>query len=751
MFRSPFTKDRDAVSTAGEAVVRSLDAELAFTDCYRRNRGEHIGIREARCLKPGRLLHPLQEGDVFAGRHVKAVHDQRGLMVGFGLEHEDCGRVYYCEHDRLRRAVAELPPGAYRKSCEEMLAFWEKEDTQNRYFEALPPEVRRATRDNRLSQKGLRLAGVTLNYDKLIRLGLGGLRAEITGHKAAAEVGDGRDPLFYEAMLMALDLLEETALDYARQARRLGDRGLARVLENVASEPPETLRQGMQLFWLYSMMAGVTNYGRMDVYLGDLYVRDLRTGRLSEDEALELLVALWRVMAETRFHFNSRVIVGGRGRRNEENADRFALAAMEASHRAGETEPQLSLRCRKGQNPALLRKALDVVGDGCVYPILYNDDVNVPAVRNAFGATRADADQYVPYGCGEYCLDHISFGSPNTALNLLKAVQVVMHNGVDPDTGEPTGLETGPFEEFETFEDFWDAYARQVEYHLDAIARAHAIELEVERTTASFLFASMLMDGCLERGRSLVDGGLRYLGGVVESFGMVNAADSLTALKQLVYEEQRFSPDDLLEMLQADWEGHEPERRLFLNAPKYGNDLDAADEMLCRVSGHCCRAAMEAGQRAGLDYFLLVNINNWSYVRIGDETGATPDGRRAAMPIASGNAPTAGNDTSGITAFMNSVVKPDPSIHAGYVHNMKFGKKMFTENRAKLEALLDAYFANGGTQAMITVVGREDLENAMREPESYPNLMVRVGGFSARFVELEEAIQRDIIRRTFYE
>jgi pyruvate-formate lyase len=290
-----------------------------------------------------------------------------------------------------------------------------------------------------------------------------------------------------------------------------------------------------------------------------------------------------------------------------------------------------------------------------------------------------------------------------------------------------------------------------VEYHLEQIAKAHAVEYEIESETASFLYASMLYDDCLERGKSLVDGGARYRGAVVESMGLVNAADCLAAIRKLVYENERFSPEELLTMLEADWEGYERERRLFLNAPKYGNDDPYADTMLCRVSEHACRATMAQAPKVGFDYMLLVNINNFAHVTIGKETGATPDGRRAGAPIANGNGPTAGTDRSGVTAFLNSIVKPACDIHAGYVHNMKFGKKLFRDNRAKLEALLETYFGGGGTQAMITVVGREDLENAMREPEKYPNLIVRVGGFSARFVDLEPEIQKDIIRRTYYE
>jgi len=153
----------------------------------------------------------------------------------------------------------------------------------------------------------------------------------------------------------------------------------------------------------------------------------------------------------------------------------------------------------------------------------------------------------------------------------------------------------------------------------------------------------------------------------------------------------------------------------------------------------------------GLDYFLVVNINNFANVAFGQVTAASADGRRAGSPYANANTPTPRNDTKGVTAFLNSIVKPNPSVHAGYVHNMKFSKQMFTQDRVKLEALLNTYFAKGGTQAMITVVSRDDLENALKEPEKYRNLIVRVGGFSARFVELNLEVQIDIINRTLIE
>ncbi len=262
-----------------------LDRELAFTETYKRLKGEHIAIREALCLRQGRLLHRIQAGDVFAGRHVKAALDPEGLMVGFGLEHEDCGRLYFCDFDLLRQTIEMMDvDDDYRARAREMLAFWEQEDAQERYYRMLPEEVRRAT-TTKLAGKGIRLAGVLMDYDKLMRLGIPGLRAEVESHHEGA-----RDPKLYEGMLMALDLLVEICLDYAAEARALaastGEADLltmAADLEQIASAPPQTMRQGMQLFWLYSVMSGVTNFGRMDVYLGDLYA-----------------ARLWRPAASTR-------------------------------------------------------------------------------------------------------------------------------------------------------------------------------------------------------------------------------------------------------------------------------------------------------------------------------------------------------------------------------------------------------------------------------------------------------------------
>jgi pyruvate-formate lyase len=743
-----------------------FSVEQEFTRNYQQHLNDHPAIREAYCLRTQfeHLFDPIKQGDLFAGR-------THYLPVGFGLEDAAGGPVYYCYDARLLPYLESLPVDKQQPVLD-IIEFWKNEATiAGKLIRRLPPETLKAT-SNHIAEMMGRLSGTLLDYEKLVRIGLPGLREEIQ----AGRKQNGDLPL-YRAMEMALDLFLDVIKSYAKQARSLASASkderaereyleMAAVLEAIAIRPPETLREAAQITWLYTMISGTVNYGRMDVYLGGFYAADIDSGRLTETEALRLMQSLWRLIADRRTIFNGRVFIGGRGRPDEASADRFALLAMEATRTVIEIEPQLTLRFYQGMNPALMAKALDILAEGRTFPMLFNDDVNIPAVENGFGASRAYAEQYLPYGCGEYCLDHLSFGSPNCSLNLLKALEGVLHHGLDVLTGEQIGLdpasrsipanrtsvnEKNTLDElFPTFIDLFSAYKRQVEYSVEALADRHQIEYQVEDEAAAFLFVSMLYDDCIARGKSLVGGGVRIKGGIIETYGMVNAADSLTAIKSLVYDRKVMTLEQMVSALDTDFVGFEREYRLMRLAPKYGNDDPMADSMLCAVSDHVASHTHAQAKRIGLDYFLIVNINNHMNVGLGAQTGASAEGRRSMAPLANGNTPTAGNDTQGVTAFLNSIVKPDVSLHAGYTHNMKFSKSTFQEQRLKVEALLNTYFSNGGAQAMLTVVGRGDMEAAMREPEKYRNLLVRVGGFSAHFVDLTPDIQRDLLARTLY-
>ncbi len=734
-----------------------FELERAFTQTYQANLDQPAALREARCLEVqfSAIFSPIRPGDLFAGRI------DRYPLVGFGLEQASGGPGFYCYPNEIRAAMVEHDlTSAEQAGLEEMLSFWESETTiAGRLLSRLPEEMRSAT-SNVIAGMFGRLSGAVIDFDRLARLGLPGLRAEVAqGQSRAGQAGE--DKQLFAGMRTALDLFESVIRRYAAQAReqaaRTGDEAgeielleIAGALDNILRRPPANLREAAQLTWLYALISGVVNYGRMDVYLGDFLAADLDSGRLTEPAALRLLQSLWQLMADRKIIFNGRVFIGGFGRRNPANADRFAFLAMEATRTVLEIEPQLTLRWHEGMDPALWEKALDVIGEGRTFPMLFNDDVNVPAVMRGFNVAREAAEGYLPFGCGEYALDSISFGSPNCSLNLLKALEATLHGGEDALTHHKAGLDLGSLANFQSYEDLWQAYQQQVEFHISALASRHRLEYQVEAELAAFLFISMLYNDCIARGKSLVDGGVRYRGGIIETFGMVNAADSLAAIKYLVYDHQKLSLEQLVAALDADFEGFERERRLLQSAPKYGNDDDYVDEITRQVSAHVSHFAHLQAARIDFQYYLIVNINNFANVSMGKQTAASADGRRCGAPLANGNTPTAGNDRCGVTAFLNSIVKLDPSEHAGYAHNMKFSRSMFREDRAKVSALLKAYFANGGTQAMITVVGRGDLEAAMLHPEQYRSLIVRVGGFSARFVELARDVQLDLLQRTLY-
>jgi pyruvate-formate lyase len=740
--------------------VTNFTVEWTFTETYRRYQHEHPAIREAMCLRAQypAVFRPIQDGDLLAGRVAYAA-------VGFSPQEAGIGLGYYCDYGRLRKGLAagELTP-AERGQVEEMLEFWGREATAAKTRAAFPAQLQEwLPTDDWQNHPGVayplyRVTGGYLDFDKLIRLGLPGLRAEI---QAAMDRSAPETAPLYQGMLLSLDVILDSCAAYEAQAvdlalqtadpkRRRELESLAVTLHNIARHKPATFREGAQLAWLFVLAAGHRNYGRLDVYLGDLYARDVARGHLTDDEALAILQSLWRLMSARKIMFDGRVFLGGKGRRNEANADRVAMLAMEATRTVLENEPQLSLRFWQGQNPALMEKALTVLGEGRTFPILYNDDVNIPAVMKAFGVSEEEAEEYLPFSCGEYVLNHRSYGSPNGLINLTMALEVTLRGGRSGLTGERIGLDLGGLDRFETFADLFDAYKEQVEFFVGLMAEQEAIEYRVAGQDAPFLLTAMLYDDCIARGKGMFDGGIRYLGGTLETYGNINAADSLTAIKQLVYEQQATTLPALVAAMDANFEGQPLLRKQLQHAPKYGNDDDCADAMAVAVHEHVCNAIRAQAPRVGLDTYNAVLINNSANTVLGLLTAASPDGRKAREPMANANNPAGGADKKGVTAFLNSLVKLDPSIHAGAVQNMKFSKELFTTRRAELEALLDTYWENGGTQAMITVVSRGDLEAALKEPEKYYHIFVRVGGFTARFVRMDRDVQLEVLSRTLY-
>jgi pyruvate-formate lyase len=332
-----------------------------------------------------------------------------------------------------------------------------------------------------------------------------------------------------------------------------------------------------------------------------------------------------------------------------------------------------------------------------------------------------------------------SIGTPSGTINTLHLLNEMIY-----------GDKAEAFATAEDFETFYSRYLTEVETIVGCLALQEKLEYDVVGRECPLLLFSTVFDDCLERGKGVLEGGLYHLGGTIENYGNVNTADSLTAIKELVYDRAAVSRRELADALRTDFADREHLRRRLLAVPKYGNDNADADGMMTRLHRDVCTCIRAAAPAAGLDSYLAVIINNELNAVFGVGTGASADGRHAGGYMANGNNPMSGMDTAGMTAMLNSLVKPDTHVHAGAVQNMRFSREMFTTLRPKLEGLLKTYFEQGGAQTMITVLSRGDLEAALEHPENYPNLVVRVGGFSARFVTLNPVVQKELIARTLY-
>ena len=735
-------------------LLEQLEIMERYTDVHRKHLGASKEMREAACLE---VLYPtlfrhIEEGDRIAGR-------LDFLPIGFGCVTSVGGVGHYCVFRKLSQFREQLPEEE-RPRVDVLYRYWEDHDVKTAYnretlqegilgtfIETAYPMIATA-----------RLSGMMLDYPTLLEEGIGGLRKRILG-RLEEEPGNA----FLQAGLRCLDLFVRCA-DHLAQAvqgqmasaspeRRKELARMADSLTHVREQAPETFHQALQLFWLYALLAGVINYGRLDDFLGPFLVRDLEAGRISEEEAYKDVRCLWTLIENRRTTVNGRIIVGGRGRRHPKEADVFLHLCMKVAKDCRYVEPQFTLRLNKNTSEQIWDEALDALGAGATYPTIYNDDVEVPAVAYAMRVDEKTAEQYVPFGCTEFVIQGESTGTPNICINLLKILTIYMNGGIDPEDGirKDGGVPIKPLREYRTFREFYDGYKRLLDFYLDLSAKAQYHSYEVMNRHVGFLFTSLLMKDCIGRGKAVLDGGIRYLGGTNETYGNINTSDSLQAIKTLVFDEKKYTLEQLEEAVLHNFEGYEKVREDCLSCDKYGNDLDTADSMANDLYEFVAKGVRDRGIAIGMQYFLIVISNNQLNTEWGLSTGASPDGRLRGMYMNPANNPQGGADKNGPTAMLNSLAKFDARYHAGSVQNIKFTPSMFNGHRDIIKSLFRTYFERGGCHIMVTVVDSGVLEDAMVHPEKYPNLIVRVAGFSAVFVDLSPDIQKELLSRVLYD
>lgn len=448
--------------------AEKLHQMQAFTECYRTFSDTEICAREAACMRVQfqNILQPIRSNDLLAGRISL-------LPIGFMPQptlEKGQGVGYYCDETLLREWAADaLLSKEEQRILWGLIYYWQQNTTKARTEHLYTADQwQYMTHGEYHSLPGVavplyRLAGTQLHFTRLLENGLSGLRTCVQRQM-------DRNPAFLNAADDMLAMLQEICLAYAEQAEtqmvdcddtRRGELSeMVASLRRLAVGAPQTFRDAVQLVHLYTLISGTFNYGRMDEYLTAFYFRDLDAGRLDEEGAKRLLKALWRCMQDRNLMMDARVILGGRGRRVADpmQADEFALVVMDVSHEVHDTLPQLTLMCNAGMSPRLWHKAMELLGDGTTYPILYNDDVNIPAFANALKVPESVSTDYIPFGCGEYMLYHKGLSTPSGGINLLALLNKCLTTGLRPERYPFHSANQPAVCYYQTFDEFYQYY-----------------------------------------------------------------------------------------------------------------------------------------------------------------------------------------------------------------------------------------------------------------------------------------------------
>jgi formate C-acetyltransferase len=624
------------------------------------------------------------------------------------------------------------------------------------------------------------------NIPTVLHRGFRGIEEEAKNRLAAADrlAPDYIEKAqFYRAILIMIegiktfaDRFSALAADMAaseKDERRKQELTLiAKNCAKVPYEPASNFFEACQSYWFTLLIdyiaqnGSAISAGRFDEYMAPYYFEDIKKETLVHEEAREILEALWVkhsdiIKAGTfnaarnngGFATTVNVVLSGIGRDGNDITNDFSFLCLDVESSVFNSEPNVSIRVHPKTPNSFLARVLEILveKEGGKLP-LFSDSAIISALLND-GATLEDARDYAIVGCVEPTPSGNTMGMTNNCyFNLGKCLELAMNDGRCTFTSQQMGPKTGKAEQFKTFKELKTAYETQVNYFVDMmVGSLNAIGC-IQAEYAPHIYCSMLLDGCLESGRDCCRGGAKYNYVGVQGVGIVDVGDSLTAIKKLVFDEKKMSMQELLEGMRSNFEKDPKMQHLLLNrAPKYGNDIDEADEMVAYAGRQYCACVHGKKDNRGGAYrpglFCLS-----SNTPLGRQVCALPSGRLSGTPLADGGiSPKHGMDTHGPTAAANSVAKLD---HIAAVNGVNFNLKFLPsvlktkEDRQKLIDLIRGYFSKDAFHIQFNIISSEKLMEAKKNPEKYRSLVVRVAGYSAFFVELDSEIQDEIIART---
>jgi formate C-acetyltransferase len=679
-----------------------------------------------------------------------------------------------------------VSPEARKIYKDEIIPFWKGRSMRDMIFAQMTDEWRTAYDAGIFTEfMEQRSPGHTVLDDKIYRKGLFDFKQDIQESLAGLDyVGDSR-AYDKREQLVAMDMCADALIRFARrhaekalelaeeeqdERRRAELAKIAEICSLVPAYAPRTFWEALQAYW-FVHVGVITEYntwdsfnpGRLDRHLYPFYKKDIEEGRLTEEEARELLQCFWikfnnqpappkvGVTAEESATYTdfANINLGGLTQDGLDGVNDLTYLILDVIDEMKLLQPSSNIQLSAKNPDRFLRRALRIVRKGWGQPSIFNADMVVQELLRQ-GKSLEDAR------CGgtSGCVETGAFGKESYILtgyfNIPKILELALSDGIDPRTGMRLGPATGCPAGFESFDEVLQAFKKQLDYFVGIKIRGNNV---IERMYAKYMptpFLSLLIDDCIKKGMDYHEGGARYNTSYIQGVGIGTTTDGLAAIKHHVFDEKTLTMQDLLQALHSDFEGHEAIRmRLVNSSPKYGNDDDRADDLMAWVFQQFFNSVEGRPNTKGGVHRINM-LPTTCHVYFGSVCGATPDGRYAKEPLSEGISPVQGRDRKGPTSVMKSAAKMDHALTGGTLLNMKFTPKILEgeEGIINLAHLVRSYFKLGGHHVQFNVVNVETLRAAQEDPEKYKNLIVRVAGYSDYFCDLAKALQDEIIART---
>ena len=668
----------------------------------------------------------------------------------------------------------------------EVIPYWKGKTQRERIFNHVSKEWEEAYHAGVFTEfMEQRAAGHTAMDGKMYRIGLLDLKARL--EKRISELDYIYDPEAtdkqqeLEAMAISCDaailfaerhaeLAEQMAQEESDPQRKRELLKIADVCHRVPAHAPRDLWEAIQMYW-FVHLGTVTelngwdsmNPGHIDQHLFPFYQKGIEDGTLTREQAKELISCLWikfnnqpappkvgvTALESGTYNDFTNINIGGVDREGHSAANEISYMILEIQEELHELQPGLSIHIAEQTPDDFLMAGIRVIRQGHGYPSVFNPDTYIKELTRA-GKSLEDAREG---GCSG-CIEVGAFGKEayllTGYLNTPKILEITLNNGIDPETGKRLGLETGDPREFKSFEELYDAWHKQMTYFVNLKLSVNNYIERMFSLYAPATFLSLFIDDCIEKGKDYYSGGARYNTTYIQCTGLGTITDCFTTLKKHVFEDKRYTMEQILSACKCNWENEEIMRQYIRNhTPFFGNDDEYADAIAVRVYEDLVKAIEgRPNTRGGETHLNMLSTTCHNY--FGSVCGATPNGRFAHFAISDGTSPSHGSDTHGPTAVIKSLGKLDQTKSGGTLLNVRFVPAMLKreEDMKKLGSLIRTYFKFGGHHIQFNIVDTATLLDAQQHPDQYRDLLVRVAGYSDYFNDMTEQLQNEIIART---